>query len=91
LATDIADYLVKKGLPFREAHEIVGRLVREAEGRGCELNGLPFSSYSALSDLFSPDVLETTVDSALADRDVPGGTAPKQVRSAAAALRAALG
>lgn len=91
LATDIADYLVKKGLPFREAHEIVGRLVREAEQSQCELGELPFESYSALSPLFARDVLEITVDSALADRDVPGGTAPKQVRSAAAALRAALG
>ncbi len=90
LATDIADYLAKKGLPFREAHEIVGRLVREAESQRCELNELPFSAYSSLSALFEPDVLEITVDSALADRDIPGGTAPKQVRSAAAALRAAL-
>ena len=91
LATDIADYLVKKGLPFRSAHEVVGRLVREAETRGCELNELPFESYSALSPLFGADVLDITVDSALADRDVPGGTAPRQVRLAAAALRAALG
>jgi argininosuccinate lyase len=91
LATDIADYLVKKGMPFRDAHDVVGRLVREAEARGCELNGLPFSSYSALSALFSPDVLEITVESALGDRDVPGGTAPRQVRIAAAQLRAALG
>ncbi|MEO8540393.1 MAG: argininosuccinate lyase, partial [bacterium] len=91
LATDIADYLVKKGLPFREAHEIVGRLVREAESQRCELNELPFAAYSSLSALFEPDVLAITVDSALADRDIPGGTAPKQVLSAAAALRAALG
>jgi argininosuccinate lyase len=91
LATDIADYLVKKGLPFRGAHEVVGHLVREAETRGCELNELPFESYSALSPLFGADVLDITVDSALADRDVPGGTAPRQVRLAAAALRVALG
>lgn len=91
LATDVADYLVKKGLPFREAHEVVGKLVREAEANGCELNELPLASYAALSPLFAEDVLAITVDSALADRDVPGGTAPKQVRAAAAALRALVG
>lgn len=91
LATDIADYLVKKGLPFREAHGVVGGLVREAERRHCELNALPFEVYAAASALFEPDVLEITVDSALAARDIPGGTAPRQVRLAAAQLRAALG
>ena len=68
----------------------MGRLVREAEANGCELNELPLASYAALSPLFADDVLQITVDSALADRDVPGGTAPRQVQSAAAALRAAL-
>lgn len=91
LATDIADYLVKKGLPFREAHEIVGRLVREAESQRCELNELPFDTYAGLSGLFERDVLDITVESALADRDIPGGTAPRQVSLAAAALRATLG
>ena len=90
LATDIADYLVKKGLPFREAHEVVGGLVREAEQRRCELNELPMEVYGAASPLFAADVLEITVESALAARDIPGGTAPRQVRLAAAALRAAL-
>ncbi|MBK7125804.1 MAG: argininosuccinate lyase [Dehalococcoidia bacterium] len=91
LATDIADYLVKKGLPFRSAHEVVGGLVREAERRRCELNELPLEVYRAGSDLFASDVLEISVDSALAARDIPGGTAPRQVRLAAAQLRAALG
>ncbi len=91
LATDIADYLVKKGMPFREAHEVVGGLVREAEHRRCELNELPFEVYGTASGLFERDVLEITVDSALAARDIPGGTAPRQVRLAAAALRDALG
>jgi len=90
LATDIADYLVKKGMPFRDAHGVVGRLVREAETRYCELNELPFEVYQSASGLFAPDVLEITVESALAARDIPGGTAPNQVRSAATALRAAL-
>jgi argininosuccinate lyase len=87
LATDVADYLVKKGMPFRQAHGVVGGLVRECEARGCELHDLPFESYSAASDLFDPDVLDITVDSALAARDIPGGTAPARVRQAAAELR----
>ncbi len=91
LATDIADYLVKKGMPFRQAHTVVGGLVREAEARRCELHELPFESYRAASRLFEPDVLEITVDSALAARDIPGGTAPRRVREAAAQLRALLG
>jgi len=91
LATDIADYLVKKGLPFRNAHEVVGGLVREAEKRGSELNELPLEVYRERSDLFGADVLDITVDSALAARDIPSGTAPRQVRIAAAQLRAALG
>ncbi len=90
LATDVADYLVKKGMPFRRAHEAVGGLVRECEARGCELNELPFEVYASASDLFEPDILELTVDSALAARDVPGGTAPARVRAAAAQLRALL-
>jgi argininosuccinate lyase len=89
LATDIADYLVKKGLPFRDAHGVVGGLVRVAEERGVELNALGFGVYAAASPLFEEDVLSIDVDSALAARDIPGGTAPSQVRSAAWALRAA--
>lgn len=91
LATDVADYLVKKGMPFREAHEVVGGLVRECEKRGCELNRLPMDVYRAASELFAADVLAISVDSALAARDLPGGTAPKRVREAAKELRATLG
>ena len=90
LTTDIADYLVKKGMPFREAHSVVGGLVKECEARACELNELPFDVYAQTSDLFGRDVLEISVDSALADRDVTGGTAPAQVRKAAAELLAEL-
>ena len=87
LATDVADYLVRKGMPFREAHAVAGGLVREAEAQGCELHELPFETYSAASDLFEADVLEIDVDSALAARDTIGGTAPARVREAAHALR----
>ena len=90
LATDVADYLVKKGLPFRDAHGVVGALVRECEARGCELNGLPLDVYVSKSPLFEADILELDVESALAARDIPGGTAPRQVRIAAAQLRALL-
>jgi argininosuccinate lyase len=88
LATDVADYLVKKGLPFRDAHGVVGRLVRECEERHCELNQLPFHVYREASPLFEPDILAITVESALAARDVVGGTAPERGRKAAAELRA---
>ncbi len=87
LATDVADYLVKKGMPFREAHAVVGRLVRECEERGCELGGLPIAVYRGASPLFEPDILGLDVDAALAARNVPGGTAPEQVRKAAGELR----
>jgi argininosuccinate lyase len=90
LATDVADYLVKKGMPFREAHGVVGGLVRECEARGCELHELPFDRYRAASSLFSEDVLQISVDSSIASRDVPGGTAPGRVREAARELRSAL-
>ncbi len=90
LATDVADYLVKKGMPFRDAHAVVGALVRECEVRGCELNELPMDVYRGASQLFERDITALDVDSALAARDIPGGTAPRQVRLAAAALRAAI-
>ena len=86
LTTDIADYLVRKGMPFREAHSVTGGLVRECESRGCDLNELPLEVYTAASSLFERDVLEISVDSALAARDIPGGTAPSRVRKAAAQL-----
>jgi argininosuccinate lyase len=86
LTTDVADYLVKKGMPFREAHAVVGGLVRECEARGCELHKLPMGVYTAASSLFEPDVLDISVESALASRDITGGTAPNQVRRAAAEL-----
>ena len=87
LATDVADYLVRKGMPFREAHAVTGGLVREAEERGCELHELPFERYAAASALFAPDALAIDVDAALAARDAVGGTAPARVREAAEFLR----
>lgn len=87
LATDVADYLVKKGVPFREAHQVVGGLVLLAEQKSCDLNELPFNTYQQAHVLFEEDVLEISIESALAERDLLGGTAPSQVREAIELLR----
>ena len=86
LATDLADYLVRKGLPFREAHEAVGKLVRHAEGKGATLGDLTLDEFRRFSPLFDDDARAIDVMASLRSRGVPGGTAPKQV---AAALRKA--
>ena len=75
-----------KGLPFREAHNVVGRLVAYAEGAGKDLRGLSLEEYRGHSPLFEADVLAIDVWSSLRSRDLPGGTAPRRV---AAALRRA--
>ena len=90
-ATDLADYLVKKGLPFRDAHEAVARAVRAAETRGCDLADLPLADLQAFSALIADDVKDVlTVAGSLAARDHLGGTAPAQVRAAIARARATL-
>ena len=90
LATDVADYLVRKGMPFREAHGVVARLAAFAFERGNELHELPLEAYRDFSDLFGEDVLEITVDSSVEARDVYGGTAFSRVERAIAAARANL-
>ncbi len=87
LATDVADYLVKKGAAFRTAHEIVGKLVNYAVGKGKTLAELDIKEYQQFSTLFGADVKKITIESALAARDVIGGTAPKQVARALVAAR----
>ena len=82
LATDLADYLVRKGVPFREAHQIVGKLVRYASERGKELSELTLKEYQRHSPLFGEDVLGLDVEASLWARDVPGGTAPRRVAEA---------
>jgi len=79
LATDLADYLVKKGLPFREAHGAVARLVTYAEGQKKSLGELSLSEYHQHSPLFDEDARHISLEASLAARDVTGGTAPKQV------------
>jgi argininosuccinate lyase len=82
-ATDLADYLVKKGLPFRDAHEAVARATKACEGNGCDLPDLPLADLQAFSPLIADDVYQVlTVAGSLAARDHIGGTAPRQVRAA---------
>ncbi len=82
LATDVADYLVSKGMPFREAHGVVARLVSHAIGEGKSLKELSLDEYRRFSDLFAEDVHAITVKSSIAARNVHGGTSPKQVQRA---------
>ena len=90
-ATDLADYLVKKGLPFRDAHEAVARAVRACEARGCDLADLTLDELRAFSPLMGDDVFAVlTVAGSLAARDHPGGTAPAQVSAAIARSRTRL-
>jgi argininosuccinate lyase len=82
-ATDLADYLVKKGLPFRDAHEAVARAVRAAEQKGCDVSELSLAELQSFSPLVTDDVYAVlTVEGSLAARNHIGGTAPDQVRAA---------
>lgn len=86
-ATDLADYLVKKGMPFRDAHEVVARAVRLAEAQACDLSSLSLETLQGFSALIEQDVYGVlTIEGSLASRNVIGGSAPEQVR---AAIRAA--
>jgi argininosuccinate lyase len=90
-ATDFADYLVKKGVPFRDAHEAVARAVREAEGMGCDLADLPLPVLRQFAPQAGEDVFRVlTIEGSLAARNHPGGTAPERVRAAVAQARAEL-
>jgi argininosuccinate lyase len=87
LATDLADYLVRKGEAFRTAHDIVARLVSYAVEQGKSLAELSLKEYKGFSSLFGKDVYAINVESSLASRDIIGGTAPGQVEQALAAAR----
>ena len=90
-ATDLADYLVRKGLPFREAHAIVGSIVRLCLDRGCGLADLSLAEYQEACDRISAEVFDViSVAGSIAARDIPGGTAPAQVQAAVAMARARL-
>jgi argininosuccinate lyase len=92
MATDLADYLVDRGVSFREAHVAVGKLVREAEVAGVELNDLPVASFKSAHPTFGTDVLEALKpEHSLARRNLSGGTGLDAVRAQLAAAAAALG
>jgi argininosuccinate lyase len=87
-ATDLADYLVRKGVPFRDAHEVVARAVREAEATGCDLSGLPLKVLKGFSSAIDEHVYRAlTLEGSVASRSHSGGTAPAQVRAAVARAR----
>ena len=87
-ATDLADYLVRKGVPFRDAHEAVARAVREAERLGVDLAALPLSKLRQFSKEIGPDAKRVlTPEGSVAARNHVGGTAPPQVRAAIARAR----
>jgi argininosuccinate lyase len=82
-ATDLADYLVRKGLPFRDAHEVVARAVRAAEKAGVDLAALPLATLRRFSPKIGKDVYKLlTPEGSIAARNHAGGTAPVQVRAA---------
>ena len=82
LATELADYLVRKGLPFRQAHHIVGEVVRLAQREKLKLSQIPLSKLAPLSSLFANDFVGVfDFDTAVARRAAPGGTAPAAVQA----------
>src|SRR2546422_1877264 len=90
-ATDAADYLVHKGVPFRKAHDLVGQVLREAERQGKPWTQLSLEDVQKISPLFEKDFLDgPSVEDVIANKIVPGGTAPESVRAAIADLEARL-
>ena len=91
LATDLADYLVRKGVPFRRSHEAIGRLVREAEEEGCSLEDLADEVFRAVHPAFGPDIREVfDWTASVESRAVPGGTAREAIVAQMAQVRTAL-
>jgi argininosuccinate lyase len=91
LATEAADYLVRKGIPFRQAHDIVGKVLREAEEQNVSWTALPLDALKKISAAFEADFVNSlSVEAALASKKVPGGTAPESVRAAIADLEVRL-
>jgi len=89
-ATDLADHLARAGVPFREAHEVVARLVRERAARGRDLAGITLDELRAADPRFGPSALEEMrAERSIAARGGPGGTAPDRVRAALAEARTA--
>ena len=90
-ATDLADYLVRKGVPFRDAHDVVGRAVGHCVETESDLEALPLDKLQRFHEAIEADVFDVlTLEGSVAARDHLGGTAPSRVREAAAAARAHL-
>jgi len=90
-ATDLADYLTRKGLPFRDAHETVAHAVKAAIGKGVDLSELPLSELQGFNALIEPDVFDVlSLRGSLEARNIQGGTAPQQVRQQIARHRSRL-
>ena len=88
LATDVAEWLVRQGVPFRVAHEVAGECVQRCEELGVELDGLTDEQFAAISPHLTPEVRSVlTVEGSVASRDGRGGTAPDRVREQLAELR----
>ncbi len=88
LATEAADYLVRKGIPFRQAHDIVGKILREAEKQNIPWTSLPLATLKKIAPEFEADFTSgLSVDAALAAKKIPGGTAPESVRAAISDLQ----
>ena len=91
MATDLADYLVRKGATFREAHHAVGRLVRQCEDEGLELHTLPLAAFSDAHPLFGHDVFDALSPlQSVENREIDGGTGPSAVRAQLAAAQRAI-
>jgi argininosuccinate lyase len=87
LATEAADYLVRKGIPFRQAHDLVGQILKQAEKQGTPWTKMPLADLKKISPAFEADLAQClSVDAALASKKVSGGTAPDSVGTAIAGL-----
>ena len=91
LATDVAEWLVRQGIPFRDAHEISGAAVAACDERGCELYDLSADDLAAIDSRLGPEVMAVlTVDGALASRSTHGGTAPSSVLTQVNGIKASI-
>lgn len=90
-ATDLADYLAKKNVPFREAHEIVGKLVLYCSKRGCGLEDLSLGEFQEQSSVFGEDLFESIgIEYCVRQRNIPGGPSPEAIAQAIAMTEDAL-
>jgi argininosuccinate lyase len=93
LATDVADYLVRKGMPFRKAHHVSGQVVALAEKQGCTLQQLGFEKFKAISELFENDIVQGSwwsYERSIESRNVVGGTSTESVKNQISNMRQVL-